>query len=101
VSGKIAKQVLETVLEQDRDPQAIVAEDGLRQVTDAAALQPVLDRVLADNPRVGEQIAAGDRKPVGFLVGQVMRHTGGRAQPDQVHGLIEALYAQQAAEAHE
>ena len=101
VSGKIAKQVLETVLEQDRDPQAIVAEDGLRQVTDAAALQPVLDRVLADNPRVGEQIAAGDRKPVGFLVGQVMRHTAGRAQPDQVHGLIEALYARQAPEAHQ
>ena len=100
VSGKIAKQVLETVLEQDRDPQAIVAEDGLRQVTDAAALQPVLDRVLADNPRVGEQITAGDRKPVGFLVGQVMRHTAGRAQPDQVHGLIEALYARQAPEAH-
>ena len=100
VSGKIAKQVLATVIEQDRDPQAIVAEDGLRQVTDAAALQPVLDRVLADNPRVGEQIAAGDRKPVGFLVGQVMRHTAGRAQPDQVHGLIEALYAQQAPEAH-
>ena len=101
VSGKIAKQVLETVIEQDRDPQAIVVEDGLSQVIDAAALQPVLDQVLADNPRVGEQIAAGDRKPVGFLVGQVMRHTGGRAQPDQVHGLIEALYAQQAAEAHE
>ena len=101
VNGKIAKQVLATVMEQDRDPQAIVAEDGLRQVSDAAELQPVLDRVLADNPRVGEQIAAGDRKPVGFLVGQVMRHTAGRAQPDQVHGLIEALYARQAQEAHQ
>ena len=101
VSGKIAKQVLETVIEQDRDPRAIVAEEGLSQVTDAAALRPVLDRVLADNPRVGEQIAAGDRKPVGFLVGQVMRHTAGRAQPDQVHGLIEALYARQAEEAHQ
>ena len=101
VSGKIAKQVLETVIEQDRDPRAVVAEEGLSQVTDAAALQPVLDRVLADNPRVGEQIAAGDRKPVGFLVGQVMRHTAGRAQPDQVHGLIEALYARQAEEAHQ
>ena len=101
VSGKIAKQVLETVIEQDRDPRAVVAEEGLSQVTDAAALRPVLDRVLADNPRVGEQIAAGDRKPVGFLVGQVMRHTAGRAQPDQVHGLIEALYARQAEEAHQ
>ena len=97
VNGKIAKQVLATVIEQDRDPQAIVAQEGLRQVTDAAELQPVLGRVLAENPRVGEQIAAGDRKPVGFLVGQVMRHTAGRAHPDQVHGLIEALYAQQAA----
>jgi aspartyl-tRNA(Asn)/glutamyl-tRNA(Gln) amidotransferase subunit B len=97
VNGKIAKQVLATVIEQDRDPQAILAQEGLRQVTDAAELQPVLGRVLAENPRVGEQIAAGDRKPVGFLVGQVMRHTAGRAHPDQVHGLIEALYAQQAA----
>jgi aspartyl-tRNA(Asn)/glutamyl-tRNA(Gln) amidotransferase subunit B len=97
VNGKIAKQVLATAIAQDRDPQAIVAQEGLRQVTDAAELQPVLDRVLAENPRVGEQLAAGDRKPVGFLVGQVMRHTAGRAHPDQVHGLIEALYAQQAA----
>jgi aspartyl-tRNA(Asn)/glutamyl-tRNA(Gln) amidotransferase subunit B len=97
VSGKIAKQVLATAIAQDRDPQAIVAEDGLRQITDAAELQPILDRVVAENPRVGAQIAAGERRPVGFLVGQVMRHTAGRAHPDQVHGLIEALYAPQAA----
>ena len=97
VSGKIAKQVLAAVIEQNRDPQAVVAEDGLQQITAAGALQPILDRVLAEHPRVGEQIAAGDRKPVGFLVGQVMRHTAGRAQPDQVHGLIDALYARAAA----
>ena len=97
VSGKIAKQVLATVIAQDRDPQAIVAEDGLRQITDAGELQPILDRVLAEHPRVRQQIAAGERKPAGFLVGQVMRRTAGRAHPDQVNRLIEALYAQQAA----
>ena len=97
VSGKIAKQVLATVIAQDRDPQAVVAEDGLQRITDAGELQAILRQVLADNPRVGEQIAAGERKPVGFLVGQVMRRTAGRADPARVNGLIDALYAQPAA----
>ena len=97
VSGKIAKQVLAAVIAQDRDPQAVVAQDGLRRITDAGELQSILERVLAEHPRVGEQIAAGERKPVGFLVGQVMRRTAGRADPEQVHGLIGALYAPRAA----
>ena len=97
VSGKIAKQVLAAVIAQDRDPQAVVAQDGLQRITDAGELQAILERVLAEHPRVGAQIAAGERKPVGFLVGQVMRHTAGRADPEQVHGLIGALYAQRAA----
>ena len=97
VSGKIAKQVLAAVIEQNRDPQAIVAEEGLHRITAAAELQSILDRVLAENPRVDGQIEAGDRKPVGFLVGQVMRHTAGRADPERLHALIEALYARRAA----
>ena len=97
VSGKIAKQVLAAVIEQNRDPQAIVAEEGLHRITAAAELQSILDRVLAEHPRVDGQIEAGDRKPVGFLVGQVMRHTAGRADPERLHALIEALYARRAA----
>jgi aspartyl-tRNA(Asn)/glutamyl-tRNA(Gln) amidotransferase subunit B len=93
VSGKLAKQVLAVVIGDGRDPRAVVAEDGLSQITAGAELQPILQQVLADNPRVQQQIAARDRKPVGFLVGQMMRRTGGRARPDQVHALIEALYA--------
>ena len=93
VSGKIAKQVLATVIADNREPQAIVAEDGLLQITDAAELRPILEQIVAAHPRVGEQIAAGERKPVGFLVGQVMRHTAGRAHPDHVHALIEGLYS--------
>ena len=92
VSGKIAKQVLAKVIAEDRDPDTVVEDDGLRQITDAAELRPILQRIVADNPRVAAQIAAGERKPAGFLVGQVMRHTAGRAHPDQVHALIEALY---------
>ena len=97
VSGKIAKQVLAAVIEQNRDPQAIVAEEGLHRITAAAELQSILDRVLAEHPRVGGQIEAGDRKPVGFLVGQVMRHTAGRADPERLHALIDARYARRAA----
>ena len=92
VSGKIAKQVLAKVIAEDRDPDTVVEDDGLRQITDAGELRPILQRIVADNPRVAAQIAAGERKPAGFLVGQVMRHTAGRAHPDQVHALIEALY---------
>ena len=92
VNGKIAKQVLAKVIAEDRDPGAVVREDGLRQITDIGELRPILARVVADNPRVAAQIAAGERKPAGFLVGQVMRHTAGREHPDQVHALIEALY---------
>ena len=94
VSGKIAKQVLAKVIADDRDPEAVVAEDGLRQITDSGELRPILERIVADNPRVAAQVAAGERKPAGFLVGQVMRHTAGRAHPDQVNTLIDALYEQ-------
>ena len=93
VSGKIAKQVLAAVIADDRDPAAVVDEDGLRQITGSDQLQPILQQVLADNPRVQQQIAAGDRKPVGFLVGQVMQRTAGRARPEQVQALIASLYA--------
>ena len=92
VNGKIAKQVLARVIAEDRDPEAVVEQDGLRQITDSGELRPILERIVADNPRVAAQIAAGERKPAGFLVGQVMRHTAGRAHPDQVHALIDALY---------
>ncbi len=92
VSGKIAKQVLAKVIAENRDPQAVVEEDGLRQITDSGELRPILQRIVADNPRVAAQIAAGERKPAGFLVGQVMRQTAGRAHPDQVNALVEALY---------
>ena len=92
VNGKIAKQVLARVIAEDRDPEAVVEQDGLRQITDSGELRPILERIVADNPRVAAQIAAGERKPAGFLVGQVMRRTAGRAHPDQVHALIDALY---------
>lgn len=96
ITGKIGKQVLQAILESDRDPAAIVEEDGLRPVTDAAALGQVLSEVLAEHPQVRAQLSGGDRKPVGFLIGKVMQRTAGQADPGAIRTLIEAEVAEEA-----
>jgi aspartyl-tRNA(Asn)/glutamyl-tRNA(Gln) amidotransferase subunit B len=89
IHGKIAKQVLAMIFSEDKDPDRIIAEQGWEQITDTGALQKVLQEVLAAHPQAVEQVVAGDRKPLGFLVGQVMQATSGRAEPKMVQQLLQ------------
>lgn len=88
ISGKIAKTVFKAMLESGKSPKAIVEEQGLVQISDEGAILEVVDRVIAANPQSVADYRAGKEKAVGFLVGQVMRETKGKANPGLVNKLI-------------
>lgn len=88
VSATAAKEVLGAVLDGEGSPQEIAAARDLIQISDTAALDAEVDAVLAANPDAHEKIRSGDMKPFGFLVGQVMRSTGGKADPKLVNELL-------------
>ena len=88
IHGKIAKQVLEAVFEEDRDPLQIIKDRGWEQITDPGELTPVVDQVLEENSRAVEQIRGGDSRPMAFLIGQIMKKTSGRAEPGLVKELL-------------
>ena len=88
LSATAAKEVLGVVMDEGGSPRAIAEERDLMQVSDTGALEAALDAVLAENEDTVERLAAGDMKPIGFLVGQVMRATGGKADPKMVQQLL-------------
>ena len=88
ISGKIAKDVFEKMLRSGEDARAIVGREGLTQVADAGALGAVVDQVLADNAKVVEDWRNGKKAALGFLVGQVMKSTQGKANPALVNQLL-------------
>ncbi|NNU16676.1 Asp-tRNA(Asn)/Glu-tRNA(Gln) amidotransferase subunit GatB [Parvularcula sp. ZS-1/3] len=89
ISGKIAKQIFEFMLDEDagKDPKDIVEARGLKQVTDTGALEAAADKVIAENP---DQVAKVKDKPkaLGWFVGQVMKETGGKANPQAVNAIL-------------
>ncbi|MEZ5806335.1 MAG: Asp-tRNA(Asn)/Glu-tRNA(Gln) amidotransferase subunit GatB [Zhengella sp.] len=89
ISGKIAKDLFEIVWNEGGDPKTLVEERGLKQVTDTGAIEKAVDEVLAANPDKVEQVKA---KPTmaGWFVGQVMKATGGKANPQAVQALVKA-----------
>jgi aspartyl-tRNA(Asn)/glutamyl-tRNA(Gln) amidotransferase subunit B len=87
ISGKIAKDVFEIVWNEGGDPRAIVEQRGLQQVTDVSAIEAVVDDVIAKNPdKVGD--AKTNPKAIGWFVGQVMKASGGMANPQVVNELL-------------
>ncbi len=88
ISGKIGKEVLAVMLAEGGDPQAIVKERGLEQVVDEAAIVAVVDQVIAANPEKADEYRDGRKGLAGFFVGQVMRETGGTANPELVQRLV-------------
>jgi aspartyl-tRNA(Asn)/glutamyl-tRNA(Gln) amidotransferase subunit B len=90
LSATAAKEVLGAVLDGEGTPAAIAESRDLIQVTDVAALESEVDAVLAANQEAVAKIREGDGKPIGFLVGQVMKATGGKADPRKVSELIRA-----------
>ncbi len=88
ISGKIAKTVLEEMFKTGEAPELIVKEKGLVQITDESALTRQVDEVIMANPKVVEDFKNGKEKALGFLVGQVMKQTRGKANPDAVNRLL-------------
>ncbi len=89
ISGKIAKDLFEICWTEGGDPRAIVEARGMKQVTDLAAIEKVVDDIIASNPDKVAQVRA---KPalVGWFVGQVMRASGGKANPQAVNDLLKS-----------
>ncbi|NDF11448.1 MAG: Asp-tRNA(Asn)/Glu-tRNA(Gln) amidotransferase GatCAB subunit B [Proteobacteria bacterium] len=88
ISGKIAKDVLDIMFESGKDAAAIVEEKGLKQVTDTGAIEKIVDEVLAANPENIAAYKSGKDKMFGFFVGQVMKLSGGKANPGVVNDLL-------------
>jgi aspartyl-tRNA(Asn)/glutamyl-tRNA(Gln) amidotransferase subunit B len=88
ISGKIAKEVLESMWAGEGDADAVIGKKGLKQITDSGAIETVIDEVMAKNPKQLEQYRAGKEALFGFFVGQVMKATGGKANPAQVNELL-------------
>ncbi|GAA4841523.1 Asp-tRNA(Asn)/Glu-tRNA(Gln) amidotransferase subunit GatB [Paenibacillus vulneris] len=88
ISNKIAKTVFKAMLETGKAPQTIVEEQGLVQISDEGAIKAVVEQVVANNPQSVADFKAGKDKAVGFLVGQVMKETKGKANPGLVNKLI-------------
>jgi aspartyl-tRNA(Asn)/glutamyl-tRNA(Gln) amidotransferase subunit B len=87
ISGKIAKDVFEIVWNEGGDPRALVEKRGLKQVTDVSALEKLVDDIIAKNPdKVGD--AKSNPKAIGWFVGQVMKASGGKANPQAVNDLL-------------
>ncbi|WP_219838767.1 Asp-tRNA(Asn)/Glu-tRNA(Gln) amidotransferase subunit GatB [Paenibacillus sp. R14(2021)] len=90
ISSKIAKTVFKEMLESGKSPQQIVEEQGLVQISDEGAIAEVVDRIVSGNPQSVEDFKAGKEKAIGFLVGQVMKETKGKANPALVNKLLVA-----------
>ncbi len=93
ISGKIAKQVFEYMWNGEGDADTIIAQKGLKQVTDSGAIEKIVDEIMANNPQQLEQYRAGKEKLFGFFVGQVMKVTQGKANPAQVNELLKQKLA--------
>ncbi len=88
ISGKIAKQVFEAMWAGDGDADEVIAAKGLKQITDTGAIEAMIDEIIVDNPGQVAQYRAGKDKLFGFFVGQVMKQSQGKANPQQVNALL-------------
>jgi aspartyl-tRNA(Asn)/glutamyl-tRNA(Gln) amidotransferase subunit B len=88
ISGKIAKEVFEAMWNGEGDADAVIAAKGLKQITDSSAIESIIDGIVAANAGQVAQYRAGQEKVFGFFVGQVMKATQGKANPQQVNELL-------------
>jgi glutaminyl-tRNA synthetase len=88
ISNKIAKQVFEEMVKSGESPSKIVEDKGLIQISDPAKISPIIDEIIAKNPDNLAKFQAGNTKLLGFFVGQVLKATGGKANPKVVNELV-------------
>jgi len=88
ISGRIAKDVFEEMIENGGDPEKIVEEKGLKQITDTGAIEGIIDDIIANNPDQVAQFQGGNEKIIGWFVGQVMKASQGKANPGVVNKML-------------
>ncbi len=88
ISGKIAKEIFEEIFYRGGEVDAIIEDRGLRQITDVAAIAAMVDAIVTANPQQAADFRAGKDKLLGFFVGQVMKASQGKANPDQVNAIL-------------
>lgn len=93
LSNKLAKQVFETMWDSDLAADAIIERDGLKQMTDTGAIEQIIDEVLANNQKSVAEFKSGKEKAFNALVGQVMKASRGKANPQQVQSLLRSKLA--------
>ena len=90
ISGKIAKQVFEALWESQDTADQVIEKQGLKQITDSGAIEAIIDQIIANNPEQLAQYRSGKDKLFGFFVGQAMKATQGKANPQQLNDLLKA-----------
>jgi aspartyl-tRNA(Asn)/glutamyl-tRNA(Gln) amidotransferase subunit B len=88
ISGKIAKTIFELMMDGDKDPQIIVQEKGLKQESDPKALEALIDKIINDNREKAVEYKQGKEKLFGFFVGQAMKASGGKANPQLINEIL-------------
>jgi aspartyl-tRNA(Asn)/glutamyl-tRNA(Gln) amidotransferase subunit B len=88
ISSKIAKSVFEEMFATGKDPQKIIEDRGLEQISDEGLLEAIIEEVIRDNPGPAEQFKEGKEKALSFLIGKVMAKTKGKANPGMVNEII-------------
>jgi aspartyl-tRNA(Asn)/glutamyl-tRNA(Gln) amidotransferase subunit B len=91
ISGKIAKEVFEKMFQSGKSPKILVEELGLTQITDTTEIQNIATKVIDENPKQLEQYCKGKQSLIGFFVGQVMKLTAGKANPQMVNEILKNL----------
>ena len=94
ISGRIAKEVFAEMFATSKDAASIVGEKGLKQVTDTGAIEKIVDEVLKENPDKIAEYKSGKDKLFGFFVGQILKKSGGKANPAMVNDLLKAKLSQ-------
>jgi aspartyl-tRNA(Asn)/glutamyl-tRNA(Gln) amidotransferase subunit B len=88
VSNRLAKDVFEEMAASGKTAAAVVEEKGLKQITDTGAIEAAVDKVIASAPKQVEQFKTGNEKILGWFVGQIMKATGGKANPAAVNEIL-------------
>ena len=88
ISGRMAKDVFQSMVDDGKAPDVIVEEKGLKQITDTSAIDGIVDELIANNPKQVEQFQSGNDKVIGWFVGQIMRATKGSANPAMVNQVL-------------
>jgi len=93
ISGKIAKKVFDAMWQSGKDADTIIEEQGLTQVSDLSAIEPLVDEVIAANPGQVAEYRGGKEKLLGFFVGQIMKASKGKANPATLNELLKKKLA--------